>query len=267
MAKTVLVCAPEYFQIEYEINPWMHTDNPVEPQKARTEFDVLVALYKKLGVTVKHIKPAKGLPDMVFAANFGFVIDDLFIRSNFRYKERRREAELAEQYFKCQNFRVEKLPNGIFFEGQGDMFYADGKFYCGHGERTSKDAIPHLEKILDESIISYEVNDPYYYHMDTCFAPLGHEAAIVKPSSFSAGDCGRMKKHFKTIVEVPDAGTPLFACNAVVVGKNIVVGEGLEPVIKKALKALDFTIHETPMHEFLKSGGAVKCLSLEYFTR
>lgn len=265
MISTVLVCPPDYYQIEYEINPWMHKENKVDYRRVEEEFEALVAIYKKLGLNVLSIDPQAGLPDMVYAANFGFVIDDIFVRSNFRYPQRRKEAYFAEEFFKNKKFKVEKLPENIFFEGQGDMFFRDGKFFCGYGKRTMKEAIPYLEKLFGEKFITLEVNDPYYYHMDTCFAPLGGGKAVIKPSSFSKEDVFKIKKNFKKVIEVDDGDNPFYCCNVVAVGDTLVLGKGIGKDIKKTFGKEGFDIIETPMAEFLKGGGAVKCLTLEFF--
>lgn len=263
--KNVLVCPPDHFQIEYEINPWMHVENQVDPQRARIGFNALINLYQTLGVTVHTIPQKKGLPDMVFAANFGFVVGDLFIRSNFKYPQRRGEEILVEAYFRRHGFRVATLPEGIFFEGQGDMFYAEGRYFCGYGKRTSKEAIPYLEQILNAPVIAVETRDPYYYHFDTCFAPIGQKTALVKTSSFSKKDTKTLTSYFKNIIDVPNTGIPLFGCNVVAVGSDIVAGQGIDPSVVSSLNHHGFTVHQVPMDEFLKSGGAVKCLTLEWF--
>ncbi len=301
MSSTVLLCPPKYYQIEYEINPWMHVENKVKKEIVQEEFEKLVAIYKKLGLNVLIIDPQPGLPDMVYAANFGFVIDDIFIRSNFRYPQRRKEAYFAEEFFKTlkagdttggpqkrrsstigervfyggeegqdprmNNFQIKTLPKDIFFEGQGDMFYRDGKIFCGYGKRTMKEAIPHLEKILGEKFITFEVNDPYYYHLDTCFAPIGRGIAVIKPSSFDREDVVKMKKNFKKVIEVGERDNPFYCCNVVAVGDTLILGKGIGIDIKNTFAKAGFEIIETPMTEFLKGGGAVKCLTLEFFRK
>ncbi len=314
MISTVLLCPPKYYQIEYEINPWMHVENKVDYKRVQEEFDRLVEIYKKLGLNVLQIDPQPGFPDMVYAANFGFVIDDIFIRSNFRFPQRRKESYFAEEFFHSlragpvakvsqvlasnrsrnkskvsiissslaypsvkqylgvplsrhpiTSFKIQKLPENIFFEGQGDMFYRDGKFFCGYGKRTMKEAIPHLEKILGDKLITIEVNDPYYYHLDTCFSPLGNGRVVIKPTSFKKEDVVKIKKNFKKVIEVGEGDNSFHCCNIVAVGDTVVTGKGVSRVFKSTLQKEGFKIIETPMDEFFKGGGSVKCLTLEFF--
>lgn len=52
-----------------------------------------------------------------------------------------------------------------------------------------------------------------------------------------------------------------FACNAVVVGKNVVMHQGSEHTAKQ-LEKVGYQTHFVDMSEFLKSGGSSKCCTL-----
>jgi N-dimethylarginine dimethylaminohydrolase len=67
--RTYLMCPPEYFAVEYAINPWMNPDQPVDLALARRQWEQLRSTYLRLGHAVRIIDPVPGLPDMVFAAN------------------------------------------------------------------------------------------------------------------------------------------------------------------------------------------------------
>ena len=265
MIDTILLCPPKYYQIEYEINPWMDVKNRVDVNRALEQYENLKSIYKKIGLIVEEIEPQKGLPDMVYAANHGFVIDDIFIKSNFRYKERRKEADFAEEYFTKKDFKIKKLPENISFEGQGDLFYRDNKFFCGYGKRSDKEAIPYLEKILGEKVISIAVNDPYYYHLDTCFAPLGNAIAIINPASFAKDDVIKIRKNFKKVIETGREDNKVLCCNLVSAKGVVIIGRGISNELKKELSSSGFEVIEVPTDEFLKGGGSIKCLTLEYF--
>lgn len=265
MVKKVLLCPPKYYQIEYEINPWMDIKNKVDKKKVEEEFEKLKDIYKKVGLEVLILDAQAGLPDMVYTANCGFVIDDLFIKANFRYKQRRKEADFAEVFFQKKNFKVGRLPEEVFFEGQGDMFYRDGNFFMGSGKRTSPEAKKYIDKIIGQESIKIEVNDPYYYHLDTCFAPLGYGKVIIKTDSFKKEDVDQIKKNFNQVIEVSAKDNPFMCCNIVCTDEVVIAGEGIGKDIKKALNDSGFEVVETPMSEYFKGGGSVKCLTLELF--
>lgn len=265
MVNTVLLCPPDYYQIEYEINPWMHLENKVNKEKAQEEFESLKEIYEKLGLEVIVMDAKPGLPDMIYTANCGFVIDDLFIKANFKFPQRRKESEYAEELFKEKKFKIVSLPNDIFFEGQGDLFYRNEKFFMGYGKRTSKNAIPYIQEIFGQEPITLETNDPYYYHLDTCFAPLGKETVVVKASSHNKEGMEKIKKNFKNVVIAEEKDNPFMCCNIKVHGDTVIAGQGIGKDIKSQLRKTGFDTIETPTQEFFKGGGSVKCLTLEFF--
>lgn len=266
MVSTVLLCPPDYYQIEYEINPWMHTENTVNAKRAREQFDALVDVYTRLGLNIEILDAQPGLPDMVYAANFGFVLDKTFIRSNFRYPQRRKEADFAETWFKKKGFTVASLPAGVFYEGRGEMCYSDGRFFCGYGKRMAKEAVPYLEEIIGESMLSLTLIDEYFYHFDMCFAPLGKGRVLINPRSFSREDNQKIKKAFRKVIETTEQDNRVMCCNMFVTGDTIVVGNGVSNDYRRTLEKEGFEVIEVAMDEFRRGGGSVKCLTLEFYS-
>ncbi len=244
----------------------MHVENKVDPERTHEEFDNLKNIYKKIGLDVWIMDPEPGLPDMVYTANCGFVIDNLFIKANFRYQQRRKESDFAEKLFRQKKFKIATLPSNVYFEGQGDLFFRDGKFFAAYGRRTSKKAIGHLENILGEKIITFMVKkDPYFFHLDTCFAPLGKGKVIIHPASFSNDDIDKIKKNFRKVITVSKKDNPFFCCNIVATDDAVIVGKGMSKDIKRTLEKEGLKVFETPMNEYFKGGGSVKCTTLEFF--
>ena len=125
------------------------------------------------------------------------------------------------------------------------------------------DAIGHQElgEKLGCRVIPVPLVDDYYYHLDTCFCPLAPGIAIYYPGAFDDYGQRAMKEHVGELIPVPEEEARHFACNAVVVGKTVVTNTG-SPELHKQLKANGFTPIETPLSEFVKSGGSAKCLTL-----
>src|SRR3989338_6777097 len=138
--RQVLMCSPKYFSVTYSINPWMeesrrkrvHIDN----EDAHTQWAHLVQLYRAAGVHVEFVRPAPGLPDMVFTANAGFVIGKTVLLANFRCPERKPEAPLFEKWFLENGYRVFRAPDDTFFEGEGEAFLVGDKIFMGYGFRS-----------------------------------------------------------------------------------------------------------------------------------
>lgn len=263
--RKILLCPPTFYDIEYVINPWMDIENKVDKKKVLKEYEVLKNLYKTLGAKVYEIEPVRGLPDMVYAANFGFVKDNLFIKSNFKYPQRQAESIYSKKYFENHGFAIAELPTEVCFEGQGDLLYAQGKYFMGYGKRTDLIAKKYLEDFLKSEITEFKLSDPYFYHFDMSFAPLDSQTVIINKNSFDQGGVEKIYKNFKNVILTSDSDNKIFSCNLVVVGKNVVIGKGISEKLKSDFNKFGFVSHEVEMSEYRKGGGSVKCLTLEYF--
>lgn len=263
--KRVLMCPPDYFSIRYEINPWMHIENSVDPQKAREEFLTLKNVYQSLEVDVLEINQDKDLPDMVYTANFGFPKNNFFIKSNFKFKQRKKESNLCKSFFEKLGFKIHELPEDINFEGQGDLLTNGKNYFFGWGKRSDYSAKKYLSNFLESEIIDFKLINPYYYHLDTCFAPLDKKTAVINPTAFEKKDLDKINKLFPNVIFADPNDNKIFACNLVVVGKIIVIEKGVSNKLKKDFNKYGYSTVEVPTYEFIKGGGSVKCLTLEFY--
>src|SRR3989344_1404253 len=215
--KKILMCPPTYFSIKYEINPWMHVENKVNPLKAKKEFLNLKSIYRSLGADIIEISQDKNLPDMVYAANFGFPKNNFFIKSNFKFKERKKESKLSKVYFEKLGFKIKELPENINFEGQGDLLTNGKNYFFGWGKRSDYSAKKYLCDFLESEIIDFKLIDPYYYHLDTCFAPLDEKTVTINQKALEEKDLNKISKIFPNVILVNPADNKLFACNLVVI--------------------------------------------------
>src|SRR5690554_4969930 len=86
--RMILMCRPDFFTVDYRINPWMNPEQFTDTALAVSQWEVLYDTYRSLGFAVHLIDPVGGLPDMVYAANGGFVIDNVAYGAKFRFEER-----------------------------------------------------------------------------------------------------------------------------------------------------------------------------------
>ena len=110
--RRLLLCPPDYFGIEYEINPWMRRTQKAEPELARAQWKSLHDTLQSLGCQIDLLAPQPGLPDLVFTANAGLAVGRRFILSNFRHKERRGEEVHFERWF--AELQRRRLDRGVF---------------------------------------------------------------------------------------------------------------------------------------------------------
>jgi len=146
--RELLLCAPDYYGIEYEINPWMSRARGAEAAVAQKQWKGLHTTLSKLDCKIHLIAPQPKLPDMVFTANAGLVVGSRFIRSNFRFAERQGEELLFEQWFVDHNYEILHLPEGLFFEGEGDALFCNNILFCGYRFRSDIRSHQALGEIL-----------------------------------------------------------------------------------------------------------------------
>ncbi len=267
--QTILMCPPEYFDIEYSINPWMHLEVQPETNLAQKQWQNLHNTIKSLGVDIKLITPQPKLPDLVFI-DAGFLHQNIFIPSNFYYPERQGERIYFSKWFKENGYEILDIDDKFKFEGHGDNLWSgDKKVFCGYGFRSQKESFVEIEISLRQKLsldrlpfemILMELIDSRFYHLDTCFCPLNENQALYFPGAISQNSIQLAKKHIE-LFEVPEEEAIKFACNSLVLDKNIIIPANCFET-NKLLKNLGYTVWEVEMTEFMKSGGACKCLSM-----
>jgi N-dimethylarginine dimethylaminohydrolase len=253
---------PTYYGIEYEINPWMSRSRPSHRQRAEEQWNGLhQVLTKQLAIEVEMLEPVKGLPDMVFTANGGLVWGRKFIASNFRHEVRRGEAPHFENWFRCRGFEILQLPAQFCFEGEGDLLRCGDHWFAGYHIRSDVLAHQKVAELIDREVLSLELTNDWFYHLDTCFCPLGAGRALFYPPAFDAYALQVLENHIAGLIAVEHDEAIRFACNAVVAGDDIVINSGC-PEVRKKLEGVGFRVFETSLDEFIKAGGSAKCLVL-----
>ena len=257
----ILMCSPDHYGIEYEINPWMSRERGANRDLAIEQWEGLVTILAGLGVEISLLKPAPGLPDLVFTANAALVYRQRAIISHFRHTQRQGEEPLCAAWFRAHGFTVEHLPEGRFFEGAGDALFCGETLVAGYRIRSDVKSQQWLGESLGCEVLPLELVDPHYYHLDTCFCPLAQGKAIWYPGAFD--DYGRraLAERVEKLIPVASEEAQSFACNAVVVGKHVITNTGCHK-LHEALAECGYEAQETPLSEFVKAGGSAKCLTL-----
>lgn len=257
----IMMCSPDFYSIQYEINPWMDRGQPVDRQLAMKQWESLRALLEEVGAQVSTIDPVEGLPDMVFTANAALMYKERAVMARFRHPERQGEEPHCEAWLKGQGFQTESLPSGAYFEGAGDALFCGDTLYAGYRLRSDASGLQELGELLGVRVIPMELVDPYYYHIDTCFCPIGVDCAIYYPWALDSYGRRVMNELIGDLITTEEEEARRFCCNAVVVGKKVVTNTGC-PKLHEALRERGYTPYETPLDEFLKAGGSAKCLTL-----
>ncbi|MBW4596050.1 MAG: TIGR00300 family protein [Brasilonema angustatum HA4187-MV1] len=260
-----LICPPHYYDVDYVINPWMEGNiHKSSQERAVEQWDKLHHILKEHAI-VDIVPPQKGWPDMVFTANAGLVLGKTVVLSRFLHKERQGEEPYFNQWFEDNGYTVHELPKDLPFEGAGDaLLDREGRWlWAGYGFRTELDSHPYLAKWLDIEVLSLRLIDDRFYHLDTCFCPLANGYLLYYPPAFDSysNRLIEMRVSQEKRIAITEADAVNFACNAVNIESIVVMNKASEP-LKARLAEVGFRVIETPLTEFLKAGGAAKCLTL-----
>lgn len=259
--KTLLQCRPQHYGLNYSINPWMDLTKQVNHNLAVEQWDSLNDRLKEFGAEIKLVRPQAGLPDMVFTANAGLYLKKAqkVILSNFFFEERQKEQWWFHQFFTDQKMAV--LTPVSKFEGAGDALFLGDHLIAGHGFRSDPLAYKEMSLLVDP-ICLVKLIDPRFYHLDTCFCPLDGMDYLIFPKAFDAESLAAIRALGGNEIEVPTIEATQFACNAVQLKKTVILPSGCEETMNK-LTAAGYNPVATPMSEFIKAGGACKCLTME----
>jgi N-dimethylarginine dimethylaminohydrolase len=255
------MCPPEYFAVEYRINPWMDPDTPVDVALAMRQWRRLAEAYARLGHTVHRITPEPGLPDMVFAANGATVIDGKVLGAQFKYPQRQPEAAAYLDWFRARGYgqiHESAVPN----EGEGDIVFAGRAILAGYGFRSDEAVRDELADVFGLPVISLRLVDPRFYHLDTALVVLDADTVAYYPAAFDDAGRAALASHFTELIEVKDEDAEVLGLNAISDGRNVVL-----PVqatgLAAQLAAAGFTPVGVDVSELLKAGGGPKCCTLE----
>ncbi|MBP2436657.1 dimethylargininase [Microbacterium amylolyticum] len=262
-----LMCRPEHFTVSYSINPWMDPEEPTDTSLAVRQWQKLYDTYIELGHEVELIDPQPGLPDMVYTANGGFLIDGVAYPPKFRYEERQGEEPWFTQWFRDSGYEV----SGPEFtnEGEGDFLLAGDVILAGRGFRSTDDSHRELETIFGREVVTLTLTDPRFYHLDTALSVLdpvvapGQEPTIAYlPGAFDEASRAELERRFPNAIHVSDADGAVFGLNSASDGKHVFISPRATG-FEKQLRERGYTPVLIDLSELLLGGGGIKCCTLE----
>lgn len=262
-----LMCPPRYFTVEYSINPWMDPSQPVSTELAMRQWTELKATYERLGHTVEVIEPEPGLPDMVFAANSGTVVDGQVLGSRFRAPQRAAEADHFRRWFLDHGYHDVVMPTAIN-EAEGDLAWTGSLVLAGTGFRTDPDAHAEAQEVLGVPVVSLRLVDPHYYHLDTALFVLTEagptESARIAyyPPAFSPGSQRVLRRLFPDAILATEADAAAFGLNGVSDGYNVLLPTEAT-VLADQLAHHGYHPIKLDISELRKAGGGPKCCTME----
>lgn len=262
---TFLMCAPQWYDVNYVINPWM-AGNLHRPSR-----DLAFAQWRELHrqlqliADVRLIPAVAGSPDMVFIGHTAVVQHGIAALSSFAHPERRAEEQPLRRWLQDHGFLLWETPRETAFEGEGDaLFAASGDhLWAAHGVRTCLQCHRHIADAWHVPVSSLHLVDPRFYHLDTCFAPLAGGYLMYFPDAFDSASRTAIEATYseEKRIAVTEEEATAFACNVISVGETILMHK-VPTDLSRRLGRLGFDVIQLDLSEFIKGGGAAKSLVL-----
>ncbi len=259
-APTVLMCRPEHFTVSYRINPWMHPEDPTDTSLALRQWTVLYDTYVDLGFTVQLIDSLPGLPDMVYAANGGFVLDGIAYGAQFHYPERQPEGPAYMDWFRSQGLDVREPKSTN--EGEGDFLLVGDTILAASGFRSDTSSHQEIADIYGREVVSLQLVNPSYYHLDTALAVIDPTTIAYLPSAFDEASLSILRERYPDAIIATEEDAAFLGLNSFSDGHNVVIAERAT-TFAKDLAERGYNPIGVDLSELLLGGGGVKCCTLE----
>lgn len=259
--RTLLMCKPTYFDVRYSINPWMDPSIPTATDTGLGQWKNLHDVFAELGHDIQLVEARPGLPDMVFAANGATVVDGRVLVARFRHEQRQEESEAYVEWFHERGWTEVSVAQHDN-EGEGDFLFTGNEILAGTGFRTARAAHDEVAEFFERPVVSLNLVDPRYYHLDTALAVLDHGEVMYYPPAFDAAGRAELETRFPDAILASDADAAVFGLNAFSDGRHVVLPEAATGLAAQ-LRERGFEPIGVDLVELLKAGGSVKCCTLE----
>ena len=252
---------------------------PVEADMVN-EMEAFNKVLKKYNVTVFRPEMIENY-NQIFTRDIGFVIDDVFVKSNI-LPERERELD-AIQYIidQIDPKKVVRPPEEVHIEG-GDVILWNDYIFIGtykgsdykdyitartnlQGVQFIKDLFPNkIVKEFDLVKSKMEARDNAL-HLDCCFQPVGKDKGIIYKSGFReeadylflVNLFGKENLFHITRDEMYDMNSNIFSIDT-----DVVVSEKNFTRLNNWLRGNGFVVEEIPYAEIAKQEGLLRCSTL-----
>lgn len=263
--KELFLCPPTHLELTYEINPWMDVSRPFSRARALEQWEALVEAYRKLAPDRVHIVPPKqGLVELCFLGDSVFTIGGKALYGNFRHRERAPERDYVRELLSARGLEGPVVPDSILYEGSGETVLWRELILLGFGQRSNEEVMNLLGGLFGRRVLSFELELPDFYHLDTALFPLDEETLVYYPPSFGPIDTATLKSLDCELLAVSEEEARAFACNSIVFEGHVFVNRDAPSFIRK-LEKRGWTVVPVEVDEFLKFGGGHKCLTLQHY--
>jgi N-dimethylarginine dimethylaminohydrolase len=244
------------------------------------EMEAFNVVLKKYGVTVFRPQLIANY-NQIFVRDIGFVIGDIFIKSNI-LPDRERELD-AIQYIidQIDPKKVLRPPEKAHIEG-GDVILWNDYIFIGTYKgsdyadyitaRTNAEGVQYIKDLFPNKIVKefdlvkskIEARDNAL-HLDCCFQPVGKNKGIIYKRGFReeadymflVNLFGKENLFHITRKEMYNMNSNVFSIDT-----NVVVSEKKFNRLNNWLRSHGFVVEEIPYAEISKQEGLLRCSTL-----
>ena len=288
----IRVCIePNTFEItsmQDKQNPYIDIKYAVSKKEVEKEHRELTKQFvSDVYVYTLSVKPNIHLPDLVFVANGGLSLPRLpepcILLPYMKYIQRKRELPYLKGMYSDLGIKTIAFPGSSSapFEGQAELKWFHGGTLAvgGYGHRSTKKSFDILDKVLTRIYTKHGLVPPKllilplesdtYYHLDVAMLEFGRSVnqCIVHKRAFSEESISKLRMFLgHKAVHVLDTKDS-FCLNSVVDGKNLITHKITDAKAKDALETITgLHIKQVNTEEFERSGGSVRCMTLDIYT-
>lgn len=271
----MLLSSPDHFTVEYTINP--HMEAGVDSERAREQWEQLRDTYEA-HASVATLDPSpyassvdapapRHLPDFAFCSNHALPGPEgrQFILATMAVGERAGEEKYFGAWAADTECNIIRLNSD--FEGNGDAKWHPERrlLWGGYGQRSELKAYQEIARELDVPVVTLELIDPEFYHLDVCFSPLDEHSVLIAPDAFTEQGLAKIRRGWDVVIEAPEReARETLACNCHSVDGTHVVIDAANTQTMEILAAHGYTPVPVETAEFRKAGGSVACLTLPH---
>nr|WP_309758285.1 arginine deiminase family protein [Flavobacterium sp.] len=244
------------------------------------EMNAFSAVLKKYNVKVYRPEMIENY-NQIFSRDIGFVIDDIFIKSNI-LPDRERELDAIQYLVETINpKKVVCPPEEVHIEG-GDVMLWNNYIFVGTYKgsdykeyitaRTNLQGVQYLKDLFPNKIVKefdlvkskIEARDNAL-HLDCCFQPVGKDKGIIYKNGFReeadylflVGLFGKENLFHLTRDEMYHMNSNIFSIDT-----HVVVSERNFTRLNDWLRENGFVVEEIPYAEIAKQEGLLRCSTL-----
>lgn len=256
------------FQVEWAINAHMKPGQ-VDFKRAIRQHDFFIETLRRVGADILYVPFIHAAYDSVFTKDNAIIAKRdgrrealLGNPSTFQRKleQRGRRESLNLRGFSVIHETAHSLEGGDVVLSPNHDFA-----FLGYGFRSAQSSAGALANFLDAKVITLQLCDPYFYHLDTALNLIGHGDDVVAfayKAAFTHESWLKLKNHpeISEVIEVSRKEAMAFGLNWVEVLDTCVIGSHT-PEISYELFRLGKEIEIAPLSEFQLSGGSAACLT------